>query len=730
MEDFMKKQFSLKWKILLIFFSITVVMISSILTVSVYLNTKNVKTLAKNNMDEITNEALETLNLYFTEKSLQLKALARNPDVINYVLTGENREDVLNILETEFNQYGQFENYFITDKNGITLLDGVGGASIDLDITGYPFWRLSEDRDEFHLDEIVYKSPITGELVTVAGTRIEDENGNFIGLIGMPIFWEKFIDTYMSNSNKKLGETGYIYILDKNMTVIAHKDKSLLLTDFSKYDFAKKEYEADQGFQRYYFDAQKKWKYMSFGTFEINGWKIAIVIDEDEFLSEIKKARNIMIGLGLLIFVFGSIFILLFINKVSTVIKTITIGTDKLSIGDFKMEDMDWDFINKINSRNDELGKTGQSLGKLIEYFKEKVNIAEKIADGDLRVDVSISSEKDKLGQSLEKMVVSLNEMVRQVNVAVDQVASGSNQVAQASQALSQGATEQASSQEEMTSSITEINSQSKQNTDNAVEASGLANQSMQNANSGNVQMQKLVSAMNEINVSADEIKRIVTVIDDIAFQTNLLALNANVEAARAGKYGKGFAVVAEEVRNLASRSAESVKETTDMVEKTIKNITSGNELVETTASKLGDIINGASKVADLVEEISTASKEQSLGLEQINQGLGQIDQVTQSNTASAEESASAAEELAGQAQHLKAIVAKFKLKETNDEDLKNIKNKSSKVMNKIRDTITDDRYINNVTEDKNENIPNKRQPINENPKDIIKLDDDDFGKF
>lgn len=314
--------------------------------------------------------------------------------------------------------------------------------------------------------------------------------------------------------------------------------------------------------------------------------------------------------------------------------------------------------------QKDEIGQLADSMREMQQALQGKARVLERIADGDLSVYVEKASEKDGLGESMVRMKGSLNDLIGQVKAAVEQVTAGADQVSQASQSLSQGATEQASSLEEVSSSATQVNSQARQNAETATEANSLAKKAATDAEQGNRQMTDLEEAMKKINASSDQIKKVVKVIDDIAFQINLLALNANVEAARAGKYGKGFAVVAEEVRNLAVRSANAVQETTGMVEESIRNIELGNKAVELTSGQLRSIVDGAGKVANFLEEIATASREQAQAIEQISEGLDQIDQVTQSNTASAEESASASEELAGQAQQLQGVVSQFILEE------------------------------------------------------------------
>ncbi len=313
--------------------------------------------------------------------------------------------------------------------------------------------------------------------------------------------------------------------------------------------------------------------------------------------------------------------------------------------------------IEEVNTRG-----VYRSILDMVEALRQKADALKVIADGDFSGTITLASDADVLGASMISMQQSLTDLLSQVHRAIDQVAGGADQVSQASQSLSQGATEQASSLEQISSSVTEINGQASRNASSATEANKLAIEARENALGGSHSMDELVSAMSQINQGSEEIKKVVRVIDDIAFQINLLALNANVEAARAGKYGRGFAVVADEVRNLASRSAQAVKETTAIVELSVERSNAGNRLVEQTAGQLELIVNGVGKVAALLEEIASASREQAQGLTQVSEGVGLIDDVTQANTASAEESAAAAEELAGQSEELRTLIQRFTL--------------------------------------------------------------------
>jgi methyl-accepting chemotaxis protein len=196
-----------------------------------------------------------------------------------------------------------------------------------------------------------------------------------------------------------------------------------------------------------------------------------------------------------------------------------------------------------------------------------------------------------------------------------------------------------------------------KQNADNAQQANTLASEAKKAAGEGTQAMNRMSSAIKDIQKSSDETAKIIKVIDEIAFQTNLLALNAAVEAARAGEAGKGFAVVAEEVRNLAMRSAEAAKNTANMIEESVKNAKNGVDIATEVGKVLEEIVQRIGKTTDLVSEIAAASSEQAQGIDQVNTAVAQMDKVTQQNAANAEESASASEELSAQAEQMNNIV-------------------------------------------------------------------------
>ena len=314
--------------------------------------------------------------------------------------------------------------------------------------------------------------------------------------------------------------------------------------------------------------------------------------------------------------------------------------------------------------RNDELGAMANAMDSFAEDLQTQVvGSLEKLASGDLTFSITPKDEQDQLRGAIKRLEEDLNGIMQQILAAGDQIASGSVQVSDSAESLSQGATESASSIEQISASMTQIAEQTKHSAENANQASRLSGNAMQLAQNGNQQMEAMVQAMDDIRVSGENIRKIIKVIDEIAFQTNLLALNAAVEAARAGQHGKGFAVVAEEVRNLAGRSAKAAEETTALIENSVGKTQRGSEIANQTADALNEIVGSITKVSDLVHEIAAAGNEQAQGIGQVNQGLGQIDQVIQQNTAAAEESAATSEELSGQAGQLKQMLSRFTLK-------------------------------------------------------------------
>lgn len=251
-----------------------------------------------------------------------------------------------------------------------------------------------------------------------------------------------------------------------------------------------------------------------------------------------------------------------------------------------------------------------------------------------------------------------INRIVENLNEGAEQLSSASAEISSASQMLAEGSSEQAASIQESSSSLVEISSRTKKNAENATQADRLMKESNEVVIKANQSMGELSLAMEEISKTGEETAKIIKTIDEIAFQTNLLALNAAVEAARAGEVGAGFAVVAGEVRNLAMRAAEAARNTSHLIDGTVKRIKQGSDLVVKTGEAFSEVAKGTHKVGELVSEIANSSLEQAQGIEQVNKAVDGMDKIAQRNAANAEESASTSEELSAQAVQMKDIVS------------------------------------------------------------------------
>ncbi len=397
----------------------------------------------------------------------------------------------------------------------------------------------------------------------------------------------------------------------------------------------------------------------------VNGktqWTLHLTVDKSEFYGPIIEGAG---KLTFLVIVLG-LLLLIAVNRIIerslAPIKLITDEAAKLEAGDLN--------IHIDIQSEDELGRLSQAFNHISatvsNYVKDISEQLSQMADNNMDITITQNYIGDfiPIQVSIEKISQSLNDTLHQIVLSADEVSASSESVSSGAQGLSDGVKEQAAAIEQLAASIESLSKDVAANANDAQSANVTVSEVGQYIEESNREMENLIHAMSDIRYSSDEIEKIVKTIEDIASQTNLLSLNASIEAARAGDAGKGFAVVANEIRKLATKSAEAVNQTTALIESSQKAVANGMEITDNTAKSLVAVVKGSEEVLSSMDKISNASQNQKVVLEQLTQNIDLISNVVQSNASSAQNSAMTSVELSSQSKRLHDLVNAFHLKQ------------------------------------------------------------------
>lgn len=366
------------------------------------------------------------------------------------------------------------------------------------------------------------------------------------------------------------------------------------------------------------------------------------------------------IGLGLLAIVLSLLYATKISSRIAKPLSYVTECSEEISTGidnvHFKEGTSDGGIL--------EIQRMMSAFGKLVAGIQNDVAVIKRITQGDLTVYVDIKSEGDPLGRNLYRLVQNNDMMFANLLRVADEVARASQNIAQASHNQAAQAVEQAGAVSKLSETVEQANQLAIGNAGRATQAADVSTEIRSQIERGSQQMELLLAAVAEINTASLQINGVMKAIDDVAFQTNILALNAAVEAARAGEAGKGFAVVADEVRNLALKSAEAAKRSGAMIENTIQKTAEGTRISEATSGMFREIVESTGKIAQIVDEISTASNQQQHCIEDINTDIQVITQSVSSNAATSEETAAATQEMTDNAALIRIQMKKFNLRQ------------------------------------------------------------------
>ena len=555
-----------------------------------------------------------------------------------------------------------------------TIVDiGIGNISEDTIMTSE---GVVLPKDSFSLKTRPYYKAVTENKVIVSDPYISDTNNKLCITVAAPVYDVSrsntvgiaVIDISLDSiqafiSSYQIGNTGAISIIDGNNNIIAYSKDNISGKNIDEIGLTDEKFVEELNNVTgnrviYSYDGDYRTGFVT--KLGLADWKVVTAMSLSEFNKDINQVVTILILTQVIIIVGLALLISTKIKSMLSPLSSINDAVKGLAEGQLD-SDITYQSDDEIGELSENIRKTMTSLNGYINSISLNMK---KLASGDFNVelDEDFKGEFKVIKESINEFSNSMSTTLEEIITSINQVSIGSEQVSSISQSLAQGATEQAGSVEELNSIITNLAENIRLSASNTQDISIEANNIQEEITNSNEQMEKMLEAMAEITSASNEISKIINEIEGVAFQTNILALNAAVEAARAGNAGKGFAVVAEEVRNLASQTGESAKNTALLIQKSIDAVRNGSELADSAASSLSNVVSNVSEITSKINSVSEVALEQATSVEDVRTILNEISCVVQNNSATSEESAASSEELSAQSQHMTDLVNKFNL--------------------------------------------------------------------
>ncbi len=644
---------SIKTRIILLIcatITISLAIVGSAVVYSMYTNSMNI-------LKQTMTETAKTSANYVQESILTYKTLLNEISMLTRLTSKDyTYEQRGQILQDKNDYYGFYMSAYTT-LDGTTYPQGINIADRD--------YFQAAKRGETFVTEPFFSDSLNKMVIAMTAPVKKD---NAVDGVVCMILDANFLSDVSKQIN--VGKTSNAFILDKNGVTIAHDNPQNVLDRNNVIEMAKSDKslassaEAQKqmitgvtGFSSYSYN--KVDKFIAYAPIPgSNGWSLAVNADKSEFMSETYNTIYFLVVIILLSLIAGVVVSFYLARSIIKPIKEVESAAKSIAKGHLD--------VNVAYKSSDELGSLADNIREMSATIKTYIwdisRAMNEMVKGNFMIKPSqpFIGDFENIEKAITKFIFTFSDTVYDLRDTSMNVSTNSTQVSSGAHSLAQGVTEQASTIQDLFSTISKISSQVINNAQNAGKANNMAIDASSALNQSNAEMQHLLEAMTDINAKSNEINKIIRTIQDIAFQTNILALNASVEAARAGAAGKSFSVVADEVRNLSQKTAAAATDTTRLIGDSVKSISEGVKIAESTAKELNVAVDSVNATTALIEEISLASNEQAASIEQLSSGIDQISAVVQTNSATSEESAAASEKLSEQAHVLKDLISRF----------------------------------------------------------------------